>query len=36
MAGPTVCEARWREVLASFGCQHQALIAIHQDAKEEI
>lgn len=34
MAGPTVCEARWKEVLASFGSQDQGLIAVHPDAKE--
>jgi hypothetical protein len=36
MAGPTACEALWKEVLASFARQQEELIADHPDAKEEI
>jgi hypothetical protein len=36
MAGPTACEALWKEVLASFASQEEELRADHPDAKEEI
>jgi hypothetical protein len=35
MAGPTVCETRWTEILASFGRHRDALIAVLPDADEE-
>jgi hypothetical protein len=36
MASPTACEARWKEVLASFASQEEGFLADHPDAKEEI
>jgi hypothetical protein len=36
MKGPTACETRWKEVLASFASQEEELLAAHPDAKEEI
>jgi hypothetical protein len=36
MAGPTACEARWKEVLTSFNSQADELLAAHPDAREEI
>jgi hypothetical protein len=35
MAGPTVCEARWTEILATFGRHRDALIAVPPDADEK-
>jgi hypothetical protein len=36
MAGPTGCEARWKEVLTSFNSQANELLSAHPDAREEI
>jgi hypothetical protein len=36
MAGPTVCEKRWAEILASFERQHDDLLASHPDFKEDL
>jgi hypothetical protein len=36
MAGPTACEVRWKEELASFANQEEQLRTEHPDAKEEI
>jgi hypothetical protein len=36
MAGPTECDARWKEERASFASQEEELLADHPDAKEEI
>jgi hypothetical protein len=36
MAGPTACEVRRKEVLASFASEEKELFADHPGAKEEI
>lgn len=36
MAGPTACEARWKEVLMSFASQRKKLLTENPEAKEEI
>jgi hypothetical protein len=36
MAGPTVCETRWSEILNSFGNNRDDLLARHPDCNEEI
>jgi hypothetical protein len=36
MAGPTVCETRWGEILTSFNNNHDDLIASHPDCTEEL
>jgi hypothetical protein len=36
MAGPTVCETRWGEIVTSFNNNHDDLVARHPKCTEEI
>jgi hypothetical protein len=36
MAGPTVCETRWGEIVTSFNNNHDVLVTRHPDYTEEL
>jgi hypothetical protein len=36
MTGPTVCESRWGEIIASFEKKHKELLEEHPDCSEEL
>jgi hypothetical protein len=36
MAGQTMCETWWTKIMASFERHHDAIIAVHSDADEEM